>query len=199
MSNIILCCLVFGDPIEHAFTVKIDRDETISELKEIIKTKKQNAFYNVDANELVLWKVNVSLDKQDDTLLKNASVTDLKTVLNGEKLLPLFKIRKAFPNEPDDEHIHVIVQHHHKQPETLITVVEKINELEKRLDLMRSSFVVGKFEAEEISTKFIKFSDANQVERWQISYESSAALCFRDRYGQGDKRYAMWNNQYKDL
>ncbi|CAI2187928.1 1311_t:CDS:1, partial [Funneliformis geosporum] len=51
--------------------------------------------------------------------------------------------------------------------------------------------VVDNIHADMIGTKFIRISDSEQVERWQIAYESSAALVFRDRYGEGDKRYAM--------
>ncbi|CAG8458496.1 2166_t:CDS:2 [Funneliformis caledonium] len=105
----------------------------------------------------------------------------------------MYKIGKAFSNEPVDEHVHLIIQHKYSVPST--SIVERINELEKTLKLMRSSLVVDNLQADMISTKFIRISDSEQVERWQIAYESSAALCFRDRYGEGDKRYAMFNNR----
>ena len=107
MSGIIrLSCLVFGDPIENAFTVKVDKDETISELKEIIKTKKQNTFTDIDANELSLWKIDASLGELNQFIGKNDS--DIKTI--GEQLLPLNKVGQEFP-EPAGERVHVIVQH----------------------------------------------------------------------------------------
>src|ERR1043165_9974813 len=107
MSGIIrLSCLVFGEPIENAFTVKVDKDETISELKEIIKTKKQNTFNYIDANELSLWKINASLGELNQFIRKNDS--DIKII--GEQLFPLNKVGEEFP-EPADERVHVIVQH----------------------------------------------------------------------------------------
>ena len=107
MSGIIrLACLVVGEPIENAFTVKVDKDETISELKEIIKTKKQNTFNDIDANELSLWKIDASLGELNQFIGKNDS--DIKTI--GEQLLPLNKVGQGFP-EPAGERVHVIVQH----------------------------------------------------------------------------------------
>ncbi|CAB4479245.1 hypothetical protein RhiirA5_318078 [Rhizophagus irregularis] len=202
MSGIIrLSCLVFGDPIENAFTVKVDKDETISELKEIIKTKKQNTFNDVDANELSLWKINASLDELNQFICKND--TDIKTI--GEKLFPLNKVGKEFP-EPAGERVHVIVQHN----KASISIAEKIKELETKLNSINTScsncscsnssstLVVNNLRADTISCKYIRFFD-DYCERWQIAYESRTALVFRDHCGEGDKRYAMPNNIFKDL
>ncbi|GES93552.1 hypothetical protein GLOIN_2v1844131 [Rhizophagus clarus] len=196
-----LFCLVFGEPIEYAFAVKVDKHETISELKEIIKEKKPNTFNDVDANELILWKINISLDELSQITHKNGPSTDIKSTLNGEQLLPLTKIDKAFPNEPVDEHIHVIVQYnkHSEESKALTSIVDKIKEIETKLDSMRTSLGVDNLRAETISCKFIMISDHEQRERWQIGYESSSALVFRDCHGDGDKRYAMFNDRYVDI
>jgi len=203
MSGIIrLSCLVFGDPIENAFTVKVDNDETISELKEIIKIKKQNTFNDIDANELSLWKINASLDKLNQFICEND--TDVKTI--GVQLFPLDKVGKEFP-EPADKRVHVIVQHN----KASTSIAEKIKELETKLNSMKTScsncsscsnspstLVVKDLRADTISCKFIRIFDDNS-ERWQIAYENKVALVFRDNCGDGDKRYAMWNNKYVDL
>ena len=125
-----LSCLVSGDPIEYAFTVKVDIHETISELKEIIKSKKQNKFDGVDANELILWKIDFSLDELKQIIHKNDSLTDIKRTLNGEQLLPLDKVGKAFPNELANDHIHVIVQHNkHEKEKVNVTIWESISQI----------------------------------------------------------------------
>ena len=62
-----------------------------------------------------------------------------------------------------------------------------------------SSAIFENLQADTISCKFIRISDDEQFGRWQIGYESRAALCFRDRFGEGDKRYAMYNNKYVDI
>ncbi|PKY58648.1 hypothetical protein RhiirA4_513185, partial [Rhizophagus irregularis] len=57
--------------------------------------------YNVEADELKLWKVTIP-DDQDD-LLSNLILND------GDELLATKKISKYFPDSPE-EHIHVIVK-----------------------------------------------------------------------------------------
>ena len=50
-----LGCLVIGE--DNGFTIEIDKIKTISQLRDIIKNdKKKNAFANIDANELTLFK-----------------------------------------------------------------------------------------------------------------------------------------------
>jgi len=50
-----LWCLVEGE--ESPFSVTTHSNISISELKEVIKAKKENAFQRVDASFLKLWKV----------------------------------------------------------------------------------------------------------------------------------------------
>ena len=54
--SITLFCLVKGNTSENAFSVKISRDEPISELKKAIKAEKQNDFAGIDADKLKLWR-----------------------------------------------------------------------------------------------------------------------------------------------
>jgi hypothetical protein len=66
--SITLFCLVKGNTTANAFSVKISRDEPISELKDVIKAKKPNDF----ADKLKLWKVEIPDDRDD--LLSNLSL-----------------------------------------------------------------------------------------------------------------------------
>src|SRR4051812_45711002 len=100
--SITLLCLVKGNTSENAFSVKISRDEPISELKDAIKAKKQNDFAGIDADRLKLWKVTIP-DDQDD-LLSNLTLNE------RDELLATKKISKYFPDSPPEEHIHVIVK-----------------------------------------------------------------------------------------
>ena len=52
-----LMCLVWPDekPSEHISPVKIDDDDTVGDLKDMIKNK-HSRLHNVDALDLVLWK-----------------------------------------------------------------------------------------------------------------------------------------------
>ncbi|POG68145.1 hypothetical protein GLOIN_2v1639645 [Rhizophagus irregularis DAOM 181602=DAOM 197198] len=55
-------CLVNGDPENSVFGIKYDKNTTVDELKEIIYTKKKNAFADIDYPDLTLYKVNINLN-----------------------------------------------------------------------------------------------------------------------------------------
>src|SRR5436853_7630883 len=99
--SITLLCLVKGNTLTNAFSVKISRDEPISELKDAIKAKKAPEFDNFPADKLKLWKVTIPGDQDDQ--LRNLILQD------GDELLAIRKISKYFPDLPPEEHIHVIV------------------------------------------------------------------------------------------
>jgi hypothetical protein len=100
--SITLFCLAKGNTSENAFSVKISRDEPISELKKVIKAEKQNDFAGIDADRLKLWKVTIPGDQDDQ--LRNLILQD------SDELLAIRKISKYFPDSPPEEHIHVIVK-----------------------------------------------------------------------------------------
>ena|ERR1051325_4604557 len=98
--SITLLCLVKGNTTAKAFSVKIGRDETISELKKTIKAEKAPEFDSFPANKLKLWKVEIP-DEQEDALL-NLS-------LQENALLPTREIGEYW-TKPPKKHIHVIVE-----------------------------------------------------------------------------------------
>jgi hypothetical protein len=113
MSTITLSCLVVGEnPYENAFNVKVNKTETVSELKKPIKEENTQSFANVDAKDIKLWKVDISLEEENEKLdLVNTKINvNIKEELGGVELLPLSKISKYFHSQPADEHIHIIVQ-----------------------------------------------------------------------------------------
>jgi hypothetical protein len=67
---------------------------------------------NVKAKDLKLWKVDISLEEENEKLdLVNTKINvNIKEELGGVELLPLSKISKYFTSQPADEHIHIIVQ-----------------------------------------------------------------------------------------
>ena len=64
---ITLFCLVHGESAANVFSIKIPQTDTVDDLKDLIKSKKQNKFRNIDADELILWKVNIP-DDDEETL-----------------------------------------------------------------------------------------------------------------------------------
>ncbi|RIB19708.1 hypothetical protein C2G38_2035846 [Gigaspora rosea] len=65
---------------------------------------------------------------------------------------------------------------------------QRSNALEQRVNDTQNSFTTNSLTVNEIN-----------VNRWKISYESNVALVCRDMQGNGDKRYAMWNNKHVNL
>ena len=113
MSTITLSCLVVGEnPYENAFNVKINKTEAVSELRKTIKEEKAPEFDNFATDKLKLWKVDISLEEENEKLnLVNEKINvNIKDELKGIELKPLSKISKHFTSQPADEHIHIIVQ-----------------------------------------------------------------------------------------
>ena len=99
--TITLFCLVKGNTSENAFSVKISRDEPISELKDAIKAKKAPEFDNFPADKLKLWKVPISGDHDDQ--LRNLTLED------SDELLAINDIGDYWTEKPLKKRIHVLV------------------------------------------------------------------------------------------
>lgn len=63
MSRFILFCRVHNDPTAVPFLVKTDAEDTVGELKELIKNKNSPEFDSFPPHRLTLWKWNKSTDK----------------------------------------------------------------------------------------------------------------------------------------
>ena len=130
--SITLFCLVHGNTFRNAFSVKIKKNETVYDLKKVIKKNKPNDFANIDADRLTLWKVDIPFDTPNDkqnTLEADPNV-DISTVLEGDELSPMDYIYEYF-DKPTKKHIHIIVElpvsfgknllKYHKQVLTLLS------------------------------------------------------------------------------
>ncbi|KAF9186678.1 hypothetical protein BGZ51_001811 [Haplosporangium sp. Z 767] len=91
-ANILtLLCVISGELASNAFKVKLDINSDVSELKELIKTKKTPEFDDIAANTLTLWHVTISVDDDvGDEIITATSITT-KRLLKGTG-----KISKAF-------------------------------------------------------------------------------------------------------
>ncbi|PKY47258.1 hypothetical protein RhiirA4_462388 [Rhizophagus irregularis] len=85
-----LWCLVRGSGSENVFYVTIDKGNFIIDLKDAIKGKKRNEFSNVDANRLILWRVNI-----DQTQIMFAHIDDMLNDKN-KLVIPGLTIEEAF-------------------------------------------------------------------------------------------------------
>ncbi|KAF9946559.1 hypothetical protein BGZ72_000228 [Mortierella alpina] len=101
-----LFCLVDGESTFNAFPVEIGPDQTIGDLKNLIKTKRTPRFDDVAADELTLWRVSISFpdDNDDEAHILLDSLDEKK------KLGPATRLSKVFPEDFSEETIHILVQ-----------------------------------------------------------------------------------------
>ncbi|PKY38259.1 hypothetical protein RhiirA4_391680 [Rhizophagus irregularis] len=111
-TNITIFCLVLGEkPINSCvFEVNINKYDSISRLKNVIRDEKKNDFFNIDANKLRLWKVDIPIIEDDKLKILNKPHTEIniEQELGGEELSSVKKIHHYF-HKPKDEHIHIII------------------------------------------------------------------------------------------
>ncbi|KAF9370048.1 hypothetical protein CPB97_003059, partial [Podila verticillata] len=68
-KNLTLFCIVDGESVSHAFQIKnIPLSDDVDDLKDAIKAKKTNDFSDVDANNLVLWRVTIPNNKKGSAI-----------------------------------------------------------------------------------------------------------------------------------
>ena len=99
-----LNCLVFGGERSQIFTVEIANTKNVSALRDAIKEKKQHAFRNVDADDLVLWHHSVAIDDNLATYLAELKLTELNPLYPEESL------SETFPEPLAKGHLHVIIR-----------------------------------------------------------------------------------------
>ena len=108
MSYKIFCILPGGRP---AFAVKIEQTETVSDLKDAIRAKKDNELVAIDADALSLYHVNVgALDMQKAIVEVEGIFQDLSTSENREWLNPITTLESIFgASGPPRDKIHILV------------------------------------------------------------------------------------------
>ncbi|CAG8617706.1 715_t:CDS:2 [Dentiscutata erythropus] len=115
-DNITLICLVHGDRKDKAFVVEIEKNKPFYFIKKKIKEKKPNTFADVDAKDIVLWKVNVPYN--DDTMEVDIVLEDNEQTGVQKLLNPIKKISNIFTVNLADNSIHIIVERPSNNPET---------------------------------------------------------------------------------
>ncbi|KAG0339132.1 hypothetical protein BG000_002769 [Podila horticola] len=102
-NRMTLFCLVDGEATSTAFSITIPLNDTVGDLKNLIKTRKANDFSDIDANHLTLWRVSISDDNQGVPI--TIVSLEKKTELNN----PRTRLSKLFLTSPDDN-TYIIVQ-----------------------------------------------------------------------------------------
>ncbi|KAF9922559.1 hypothetical protein BGZ67_010386 [Mortierella alpina] len=105
MNKLTLFCLVDGENLSRAFSVKIQPDDTVDDLKEIIKTKKTHDFSDIDANSLTLWRVSVPI-----VAAESHKIISLDSVESKDELLPSDEVSEVYGDAPSKRTVHVLVK-----------------------------------------------------------------------------------------
>jgi hypothetical protein len=100
-------CLVQGDKVKHSFPIDIKDDTTVGHLKNAIKKEKKSIFDNIDANNLTLWKVDITQTKENQEM----KIEEHK----GIELFPFENIGTIF--QGNSNNIRIIVES--PQPTTI--------------------------------------------------------------------------------
>jgi len=122
-----LNCFVLGGDPNRVFEIKIAPTESVSALKKAIKEEKKQTFRDVDADTLQLWKVSdliptISHIDADDLVIGKVNINLKKGVLKNIKTKPDIEgqdreeledtwtlLSEIFTREPQSDHLHIIV------------------------------------------------------------------------------------------
>jgi hypothetical protein len=101
---LVLNCFVLGDGINNTFPVEIARTKSVGILKEAIKTKKSPKFDYIPADQLVLWRVDITCDRSLQETIHDLGLTDEGC------LLPVKRLSDSFVHLPDPENVHIVMR-----------------------------------------------------------------------------------------
>lgn len=99
-----LFCLISGELASNAFSVKTSTDETVGQLKKLIKTETPNALKGIAAKDLVLWRVMIPVNEDNEDEIITTDKVDAKRLLKGTETLS-----KAFKGGAPEDTIHIII------------------------------------------------------------------------------------------
>ncbi|KAF9307972.1 hypothetical protein BG003_011801 [Podila horticola] len=129
-SCLTLFCLVDGASTFNAFCIKISSNDTVHDLKKLIKTENTNDFSDIDASKLTLWRVSIPITDDDDEIpimLNNVNS-------NKKRLHPAICLLKVFPEGLPEETVHIIIQRPPQAPKSDCEEDEGPSSKRKRLD-----------------------------------------------------------------
>ncbi|KAG0249045.1 hypothetical protein DFQ27_000456, partial [Actinomortierella ambigua] len=117
-TTLTLLCIVDGASTSRAFPVNISPDDSMDDLKKLIKAKKAPRFDDVAADKLTLWRVSIPEDDDDEQPILLNKVSEKKKLKTTRELTEFFEgslLKKT---------IHIIVQ----RPATtdIMDVIKKI-------------------------------------------------------------------------
>ena len=97
-------CAIPGD--EHIFSVKINSNEPVSELKRKVM-RESPELGDLAAKTLDLFKINVGAPDEQKAIKEIETLG--RTLKNADRLNPVLRLNKVFQCVPDDK-IHILVK-----------------------------------------------------------------------------------------
>ena len=98
MSEYKLFCSIEGTSTD--FSVTIDANETIDDLKELIKNKNAPDLNDINPAKLKLWKVDTPDDQE----------IDFSSLAPEDELKPTWSVGDYWQTKPPMKHIHVLIR-----------------------------------------------------------------------------------------
>ncbi|KAI1296061.1 hypothetical protein EDD11_007609 [Mortierella claussenii] len=106
VNALTLVCLVSGEALSNTFSVKISPSESISVLKDLIKSEKTPEYDDIAADRLTLWRVTIPSDENaGDESIITLDDQDAKTKLGN----PRTSLSEQLPESLDDN-TYILVQ-----------------------------------------------------------------------------------------
>ncbi|KAF9178796.1 hypothetical protein BGZ50_007463 [Haplosporangium sp. Z 11] len=167
MADLKLFCIVDGKPTSRIFSVKIASDETVDDLRKLIKTKYAVEFKDVDANDLTLWQVSIPVTEDDDEL-----PIKLDALNEKKKLEPIDDLSDVFVEKLPKDSIHIIVQRPPREPYPTRTSTPIVGSLSNASRPGTSSTGNLHADIKKISDKF--FDPASQYTRFLNEFVQGA-------------------------
>ncbi|RHZ80074.1 hypothetical protein Glove_139g400 [Diversispora epigaea] len=138
-DNITLFCLVEGDSKEKFIIVVAEKNDYVNDLKKKIKEEKPNLFANIDANDIVLWKVNIPIEEDTMEVDTIPGSTQDKVKLS----IPSKKIRNVFTENIADDSINIIIERPSEGQGHTSDLLAKIEELKSGQEELKSNMESG--------------------------------------------------------
>lgn len=192
-----LFCLIVGVK-GNAFSVSASADDTIGDLKKLIKSEKPNDFGHADADTLDLYlarKDGAWLSEDDDAELQRLSKPGGKPhelLADSNKLRPSKKIARVFDSDLGEEVIHVLVRLPEREEARLME--ECIEAASRKQKMMKQ---LARLQREEDKLKRIEEHEARIPEKRKRAWEELNDALLE---GQGDlKKRSFSSMEYSAL
>ncbi|PVF93456.1 hypothetical protein CPB86DRAFT_110426 [Serendipita vermifera] len=99
-------CFISGR--KQPFPVEIAKTKQVGDLKTKIRDTKPNALAGIDADELTLYRIDVT-ESDPRNRIKEA-ITKIENLMLDDALDPLEVLSKLYPSGPPTETIHIAVE-----------------------------------------------------------------------------------------